>query len=216
MRNPLLVSSLFALSMFATAQQFTPRPGLTIPNTKTPWALDQYQGKPQLVPVHRSLLSLNSHVGANLAGSLAGSFFYKPKTTSELNGLHARTQIHSSTPVFYLLVDDEELTASDKEKDASYTWAICRPIPDKNKRIFATVRTTQLTARAKRDDYIVDTEVVRLDNGWYRLTPTQALPPGEYAITAVPKGQQLLPLAVFDFGIDANAPPAPDAVVDSN
>jgi hypothetical protein len=52
-------------------------PGLTIPNGSgaVPLALDRYQGKPELVPVHHSTVEVNNHTGSNLAGGLAAGPF---------------------------------------------------------------------------------------------------------------------------------------------
>ena len=52
-----------------------PAPGLKVPDRDIPYALDHFNGNPQLIPVHHSAVQINNHKGANVAGSLAGSFF---------------------------------------------------------------------------------------------------------------------------------------------
>ena len=79
----------FTPSMHAQSSP-EPIPGVHIPNGSIPWAVDVYDGKQQIVPIHHTAVEVNNHKGANVAGSLAGSFFYKPKMTTEVNGAHAR------------------------------------------------------------------------------------------------------------------------------
>lgn len=98
-RLPVLLS-VFALVGYAFAQNIPePIPGVKIPSHSTPWAVDVYEGKQQLMPIHHTNVLVNDHKGANIAGSLAGSFFYKPKMTIEINGEHARIALHSDKPV---------------------------------------------------------------------------------------------------------------------
>lgn len=99
----LRVAAILGLSgSFLHAQSLTVAPGLTISNGGVPWALDTFQGKSELVPIHHSTVEVNNHKGANVAESLAGSFFYKPKLTVELAGLRARTVLHAAQPSIYL------------------------------------------------------------------------------------------------------------------
>lgn len=90
-----------------------PIPGVQITNGSYPWAVDTYEGKQELVPVHHTNVGVNNHKGANVAGSLAGSFFYKPKLTTEIEGAHARVALHSDKPVFYVhLMEDDDSAGS--------------------------------------------------------------------------------------------------------
>ena len=66
-------------------------PGLRVPGTAMPYALDSFAGKPELIPIQHSNVSGNNHAGANAAGQLAGSFFYKPKGATGLRGRRRRS-----------------------------------------------------------------------------------------------------------------------------
>ena len=94
-RTYLLISAL----AFTTVQAFSqipdpmPSPGLVVPRTALPYALDHFHTLPELVPIHHSSVEVNNHKGANLAGSLTGGIFYKPKMTIEVAGAHARSVI---------------------------------------------------------------------------------------------------------------------------
>jgi hypothetical protein len=49
-------------------------PGLRVPGTAMPYALDSFAGKPELIPIHHSNVSVNNHTGANVAGGWRGLF----------------------------------------------------------------------------------------------------------------------------------------------
>jgi hypothetical protein len=186
-----------------------PIPGVHIPNGDVPWAVDVYDGKQQIVPIHHTAIDLNNHKGANVAGSLAGSFFYKPKMTTEINGAHARVSLHIGKPIFYVRVmNDPEGDSSD---GFSY-WAIVRATVKNDRRILAKIKFTQLTGNAKRSDSQVEASIEKLGDGWLKITPTTPLSPGEYALQPIPKGQNAFSTVVFDFSIDPKGPNATDAL----
>jgi hypothetical protein len=205
---------LFAFNLpftqFAQAQSSPePIPGVHIPNGSVPWAVDVYDGKQQIVPIHHTAIEVNNHKGANVAGSLAGSFFYKPKMTTEVNGAHARLALHTDKPIFYVRVMD------DPDGDSSGTfshWAIVRATVKKDRRILAKVNFTQLTGNAKRSDSQVDATLETLPDGWLKITPANPLAPGEYALQPVTKVANTFSTVIFDFSIDPKAPKAPDAL----
>lgn len=198
----------FAPSMHAQSTP-EPIPGVHIPNGDIPWAVDVYDGKQQIVPIHHTTVDLNNHNGANIAGSLAGSFFYKPKMTTELNGAHARVSLHTDKPVFYVHVMDDP---GGDSSDVSAHWAIVRATVKKDHRVLAQIKFTQLTGNAKRSDSQVDANIEKLADGWLKITPTNPLSPGEYVLQPIPKGQNTFSSVVFDFSIDPKGPNAPDAL----
>ncbi|MCU1248146.1 MAG: hypothetical protein JWQ49_1175 [Edaphobacter sp.] len=187
-----------------------PIPGVHIPNGSIPWAVDIYEGKQQLVPIHHTTVEVNNHKGTNVAGSLAGSVFYKPKVTTEVNGAHARVALHSDKPVFYVHIMDDP--GGDSSDPATPGWAIVRATINKDRRILAQVNFTQLTGNAKRNDSQVDAAIEMLGDGWFKIVPKDPLSPGEYALQPVPKAANTFSTVVFDFTIDSKAPNAPDAL----
>ena len=196
-------------------QAFTVAPGLTITNGSVPWALDEFHGKPQLVPIHHSTIEFNNHKGANVAGSLAGSFFYKPKMTTELAGLHARTVLHLTQPSIYVHSIDDPEPGGESAASNTMVWAIVRATLAKDRRVFAKVQFTQLTGNARRTDGLLETTAETLPGGWIKLTPKGALEPGEYAVTPIMKTQNTFSTVIYDFTLDPNAANAADAVLPS-
>jgi len=198
------------------AQSVTVAPGLTIPSGSLPWALDQFEGKTQLVPIHHSTVEVNNHKGANVAGSMAGSFFYKPKMTTELAGLHARTVLHDPKATIYLLLRDQDPDGGgDGATSNTATWVLVKASLTKERRIFAKVQFTQLTGNAKRADGVVETTAETLPGGWLKLTPRTALEPGEYAVTPMFKVQNTFSTVVYDFTLDPTGRNVADAVLPS-
>jgi hypothetical protein len=186
-----------------------PIPGVHITNGSIPWAVDTYEGKRQVVPIHHTTVELNSHKGANIAGSLAGNVFYKPKMTIEVKGAHARVALHTDKPIFYVQVLDDP--GGDSDNPAG-NLVINRATINQDRRIFSQTNFTQLTGNAKRRDLQVDISIEKLADGWLRIVPKAPLAPGEYALQPVPKAANTYSTVVFDFTIDVNAPNAPDAL----
>lgn len=205
-----IFASLLSVTPFVHAQSSPePIPGVRIPNGSIPWALDLYEGRQQIVPIHHTSVEVNNHKGANVAGSLAGSVFYKPKMTTEVNGAHARVALHTDKPVFYVHVMDDP--GGDSSASAA-NWAIVRASIDKDRRILSQVNFTQLTGNAKRNAFQVDASIEKLDDGWFKIVPKEPLAPGEYALQPVPKAANTFSTVVFDFTIDSKAPDASDAL----
>jgi hypothetical protein len=195
---------------------FAVKTGLVIPNDNLPWALDSYEGLEELVPIHRSTVNVKNHVGENFVGGLTQSLFYKPKTSTELPGVRARTVLHDSHPSFYLHVtpsDDDEGNPSSQLRIVG--WAIIKGRVGRTNREFQEVRITVLTNHAQRSNPAVEVEVVQLAGGWLRLTPKTALESGEYAIAPLFKSEKYFSAVLFDFSLDPAGPNAGDAVPSS-
>ena len=175
-------------------------PGLRVPSTSMPYALDSFDGKPELIPIQHSNVSVNNHTGANVAGELAGSFFYKPKATTELRGEEAAVTLHSRRPILYFHID-----GYDDHNENLAGWAIVRAKADKDRRIVAQIRFTQLTGHGKHNDDIIDTKEGHLPDGWTTITPSEDLANGQYVLTPIYKGN-LFASTVYAFGIDPSAP----------
>ena len=220
MKNHLLVFAITSLTLASPlfAQRYSQgdlplaAPGLRVPGGPLPYALDHFQGLPQLVPVHHTSVELNNHKAANVTGSLAGSFFYKPKMSVEAAGAHARTILHDARPVFFIHILEDPDGAGDTASRETPSFAIVHATVDKDRRIFAQIRFTQLTGEAKRKEGIVDVETERLVHGWLKITPREDLAPCEYAFTPLAKAQNAFSTVVFDFAIDPAAFNLKDAI----
>ena len=158
--------------------------------------------------MHSSAVQVNNHKGGNIAGGLLAGPFYKAKMTTEIQGRAARTVIHTATPVFYLHFDQEP----DSGQSAMAGWAIVHALVDNDRRLLSTVKFTQLTGNAKRNDTQVEIATESLPDGWLKITAKGPLPPGEYALEPVMKQENAYSLMVYDFRLDPAAENDPDAV----
>lgn len=186
-------------------------PGLRIPSGNIPWALDVFEGRKELVPMHASAVQVNTHRGSNVVGGLAAGPFYKSKMTTELAGVTARTAVHTATPVFYFHLD-EQATADTAGTSMIAGWAVVHAGVDSGRRLLSTVKFTQLTGNAKRSDGQVEVTIEVLPHGWMRVTPKGAMAPGEYALLPVMRQANAFSTAVYDFRVDPAAENATDAV----
>ena len=186
----------------------TPAPGLSIPNGSHPWAFEKFKGNEQLVPVHSSAIQVNNHKAGNVVGGLFAGPLYKAKFTIEIEGPAAKTVLHTATPVFYLRFDP----SPDSGQSAMAGWAVVHAVVDKDRRLLSTVKFTQLTGNAKRNDTQVDVETETLPDGWLKIKVTGPLTPGEYALEPVMKQENAYSLMVYDFRFDPSAENDADAV----
>ena len=206
-----MVRTLFAFLLFSAsvllAQSPEAAPGLHVPAGSRPWALDDFKGEPQLVPVHSTAVQTNNHRGSNLAGGLLAGPFYKSKFTTELQGTQAKTILHKEVPAFYVRQEKADAGASPYAG-----WAIVHVRVANDHRLLSTVKFTQFTGVAKRNDTQVDVTTDELSDGWIRITPKQALTPGEYALEPVFKEENTFSSVVYDFRLDPAADNVSDAV----
>ena len=91
-------------------------------------------------------------------------------------------------------------------------WAIVHAIVDKDRRLLSTVKFTQLTGDAKRNDAQIEIEVKELPGGWLEITPKDQMPYGEYALEPVMKQENAYSLSVYDFRVDPFADNDSDVV----
>jgi hypothetical protein len=184
-------------------------PGLSIPHGGVPWALDQFAGSPELVPVHHSTVSVNNHRRSNLAKS---ALFGKQKMTTQLDGLHASTRIHTQTPAFFVPVGEDDPGGHDSPNSELPSWAIVQAHPDKDIRVLQQVAFTAITNNANRQEGVIAIDSVKVPGGLLKLTPKEPMPEGEYAIIPLTHTPNTFASVVYDFGIEAAAPEAADAV----
>jgi hypothetical protein len=67
----------------------------------------------------------------------------------------------------------------------------------------------QVTGKISHEQQVVKTTVTNLNGGWLKLTPTQNLAAGEYAVVEMAE-QGAMNLYVWDFGVNPKAPQNPN------
>jgi hypothetical protein len=207
-------------------------PGLRLPEDSGVFLLDNFQGQPQLVEMQQAEGDINRNTRGNIIrGALnpvAGA-----KQTIELAGEHASVHAHVAVPSIYISVDEGQPndeppageTASAKPSQPSLDAPRAQPQqPQQREQAivpfdrFRIVRTKikggkRIVGDLKRnpagkvtpDENFVKTTIDRVAHGWFKLTPIEDLPPGEYAVVEL-KGSEGMNLYVWDFGVDPKAP----------
>ena len=196
-------------------------PGLRLPEDSGVFLLDSFQGEPQIVEVQPTEGDVNRNTKANiLRGAInpvAGV-----KQTIELEGVHARVQSHVDVPSLYISLDapPDQFAAQAPQKPQPPQspqqpavpvdrFRIVRTDVKGGKRILGDVKR-QVTGKVSQEQHLVKTTITRVSGGWLKLTPTESLPPGEYAlvemITQEGTSKQGMNLYVWDFGVNPKAP----------
>jgi hypothetical protein len=192
--------------------------GLELPDEDSVFALDTYQGTPELVellPADLNLNAKNKH-GLSTLNPLAGA-----KANLELDGAHAKIHLHVNDPAIYLSLaarDDAEKvishaltvdTSTAKEmnnrKHGAHSttsgFAIVRVDERKAMRIVGAIHVSP-TGTATQDEDVIPTKVeVLFNKHWLRITPTQTLTIGEYALVEILSASDINQ-SVWDFRID--------------
>jgi hypothetical protein len=193
-------------------------PGLRLPDEGGIFLLDTYQNRPQLSELQQSGGELEKNTKSNILRAainpLAGV-----KQTIELPGAHARIQSHTTVPSLYINIDANEgapasLQAATGEPpplapSKSDRFKIIRIEVKGGKRVAGAIKIA-VTGKMKTDERFVAATVTTMTGGWVKLTPTEPLTAGEYAIAEM-LGKEGMNLYVWDFGVNPAAPANPSA-----
>jgi hypothetical protein len=201
-------------------------PGLRLPDEGGIFLLETYQNQPQLAELQQSGADVDKNTKSNILRAainpLAGT-----KQTVELPGAHAKIQSHTTVPSLYINIDSNtdaglpsaNLPSKDRGASATAQTAIGESPPlaptDRFKIIRIEVKGGKrvagalkiaVTGKMKTDERFVAATVTSMTGGWVKLTPTEPLAAGEYAVAEV-MGKEGINLYVWDFGVNPSAPP---------
>ena len=209
----------------ARAQALLPEvaPGLRLPADSGVFLLDSFQGEPQIVEVQQTAGDVNQNTKGSILRGITGV-----KQDIELDGAHSAVQSHVDVPSLYINIDDTPATPEQLAKDATTPasspqqtqsaqqpavpldrFRVIRTEVKGNKRILGDVKR-QVTGKMSEEQHPVKTTVTRVSGGWLKLTPTETLAPGEYALVEMTAqegmpGKQAMNLYVWDFGVNPKA-----------
>lgn len=207
-------------------------PGLRLPEDSGVFLLDNFKGEPQLVEVQQSAGDLNRNLKGNI---LRGAInpIASAKQTIELEGEHARVRSHVDVPSLYIKLEQEPDPSSAAENRVPAApsktgspntvsqgpqqpqqpqqailpfdrFRIVRAYTKNGKRIVGNIKRT-VTGKVSQEQQFVKTTISRIGGGWLKVTPTESLGSGEYALVEM-AGKEGMNLYVWDFGVDPNAP----------
>jgi hypothetical protein len=187
-------------------------PGLHLPEDGGMFLLDTFQKQSQLVLLQQNTGEVNRNTKANILRSAINPIA-SGKQTIELDGLHATVQAHASVPTIYVNFDQDQNSSPSSQQGPQQPqqpeqpwdrYHIVRVQPKKGKRIVGDIKTNPL-GKATQEQSVVQTTSLKLTGGWIKITPVNALEPGEYAVVEM-LGKQGMNTYVWDFGVNPAAP----------
>ena len=192
-------------------------PGLRLPDEGGIFLLDTYENQPQLAELQQSGSDVDKNTKTNILRAainpLAGV-----KQTIELPEAHAKVQSHTTVPSLYINIDSN---SNDANQGAPATaqapgepsllapssgdrFKIIRLDVKGGKRVAGGIKTA-INGKMKTDERFVAATVTTMTGGWVKLTPTESLAAGEYAVAEM-LGKEGMNLYVWDFGVNPSAP----------
>ena len=192
--------------------------GLELPDEDGVFALDTYQGTPEIVELLPSELGANAKTkhGFSTLNPLAGQ-----KASLELDGPHAKVHLHVNDPAIYLSLnardDAEEVTTHAmtvdttgmkevaRRKHGAHSptsgFAIVRVDERRALRIVGAIHMSAAGTVSQDEDVIPARVDVLPGKHWIRITPAQPLTIGEYALVEIISPSDINQ-SVWDFRID--------------
>jgi hypothetical protein len=190
-------------------------PGLRLPDEGGVFLLDTYQDQPQLSELQQSGGELDKNTKSNILRAainpLAGV-----KQTIELPGAHAKIQSHTTVPSLYINIDTDANQGAPATVQAatgepppqppnnSDRFKIIRIEVKSGKRVAGAIKIA-VTGKMKTDERFVAATITPMSGGWVKVTPTEPLVAGEYAVAEM-LGKEGMNLYVWDFGVNPAAP----------
>jgi len=194
--------------------------GLEMPDADAVFALDSFQGKPELVELVPVDLTVNGKykLGLRTLNPLAGA-----RSSLELDGAHAKVHLHVFDPSLYLPLDEydeaEQVispTPAVKAKTGNATeaasrkhgarspvsgYALVRVEVREEKRILGALHAS-LTGTVTQDENVIPAKAEALaGKHWLKITPNQPLTAGEYALVEILSASEINQ-SVWDFRVD--------------
>jgi hypothetical protein len=197
-------------------------PGLRLPDEGGIFLLDTFESQPQLAELQQSGGDLDKNTKSNVLRAvmnpLAGV-----KQTIQLPGAHAKIQAHTTVPSLYMNIESDNKNESSTNTTPPAnappaTGATPRLSPGERfkiirveakggkggKRVAGAVKVA-VNGKIKTDERFVAATVTAMTGGWVKLTPTEPLATGEYAVAEM-LGKDAMNLYVWDFGVNPTAP----------
>ena len=180
-------------------------PGLRLPESGGVFLLDRFEGKPELNQLRQNGANINKNMGGNILRGVINPIA-STKQTIELTGLNAQMQSHVADPTIYVALDsgDDPSTAYTPQTAKDH-FRIVRCEEKKGKRVVGVINIA-VYGKVNQNAAYIETNVEPLVGNWVKITPAKPLSPGEYALVEL-LGKQGMNTLVWDFGVNASAPP---------
>jgi hypothetical protein len=187
-------------------------PGLHLPDEGGIFLLDTYENQPQLAELQQSGGDVDKNTKSNILRAainpLAGA-----KQSIELPDAHAKIQSHTTVPSLYINIDvnqgasaqvaSVQTSGEPPPLPAGERFKIIKVDVKGGKRTLGAIKIAA-TGKMKTDERFVTATVTSISGGWVKLTPTDPLATGEYAVAEM-LGKEGINLYVWDFGVNPSA-----------
>jgi hypothetical protein len=197
-------------------------PGLQLPEEGGVFLLDTYESRAELVPIDQRGGSVNKNTKGNILRAAVNPVASAHQTV-EVPGKHAPVQSHVAVPALYINIDrggepeadaaipqpneEDAKKEGTKKADApspAERFRIVRLEPKGDKRVVGEIKVA-VYGKISQDAKFVPTTTQPMTGGWAKVTPTESLATGEYAVVEV-LGKEGMNLYVWDFGVNPGAP----------
>ena len=180
-------------------------PGLRLPENGGVFLLDRFEGKSELNQLRQNGANINKNMGGNTLRGVINPIA-SAKQTIELADVNARIQSHVTDPAIYVALDSGgDPSAAYTPQTAKDHFRIVRCEEKKGKRVVGVINIAVYGKINQKAAYI-ETNVEPFVGNWVKIAPAKPLPPGEYALVEL-LGKQGINTLVWDFGVNASAPP---------
>jgi hypothetical protein len=192
--------------------------GLELPDEDAVFALDTYQGTPELVELtpNQAGVDAKTHRGLSAFNPMAGA-----RAAIELEGAHAKVHLHVNDPAIYLslnVTDNAEQVVSHamsvntggaKEiangkhgaHSAQSGFAIVRADERKAVRIIGAIHISPTGNVTQSEDVIPAKVEILPGKHWMKITPAENLLIGDYALVEILSPSEISQ-TVWDFRVD--------------
>jgi hypothetical protein len=196
-------------------------PGLALPEEGGVFLLDTYESRPELVPLDQRGGAINKNMKGNILRAAVNPIASAHQTV-EVPGKHSPVQAHVQVPSLYINIDrgqesdadeavapakQDEVKKDDTKKDqkpaTTDRFRIIRLEAKGDKRVVGEIKVA-VYGKISQDAKFVPTTTQAMKGGWVKVTPTDTLPSGEYAVVEM-LGKEGMNLYVWDFGVNPNA-----------
>jgi hypothetical protein len=188
-------------------------PHLRLPNEDGVWALDYFENSPELVTLEQNSGDVNQKTGHNVLRAAANPLASK-KQEVRLDGDRAKVHLHEPQPALYVsLSGGDDTAAADAttfdthgakgaaaESSPESQYAVVRLDVRRNYRVVSTVSLSALGRVSQNQDAVPTTRTILPGRHWMKVTPTQPLTTGEYALVELLNPKEIN-LSVWDFSV---------------
>jgi hypothetical protein len=207
----------------ATVRDLMPvvKPGLRLPDEDGVFALDEYKGQPELVHLRQADGDLNQNPFHSVQGVDVDRMHGFAEVV-RMEGVRAAVQMHVGRPVFYVsvrggalvapagaFVVDEKAGSTDGAPvgggSASSHFVLVKVVRQGEARVIYAMQLRDAAVPDASGRRIETVKTLIAGGHWMKLTPAEALEPGEYALVEV-LGPREVNRDVWDFGVHSGAP----------